>query len=130
MSAAHRVPQVAAFQALCAIDAYESSITALVAHWPDSVRHAQATEDLQQVRRWMPAIPGAAVAWVTVVISHAELLHTLWRRPGDPKWARVHASELLCEHLLALASLQSRCRRQAQTGPFALPPGPGHSATL
>jgi hypothetical protein len=111
MSAADFGPQLVAFQALCALDAYEESIQAVVARWLDMETYAAASQELDRIRTYIASVPGLAAPWVTVLISHTELVHALWRCERENARVGAHEPQILADHLQAVGYLQARCRR-------------------
>lgn len=114
MSAGEFGPHVVAFQALCALDAYEDSISAVVDNWFDLEHYAAASRELDRIRNYMLYVPGLAAPWVTVLISHTELVHTLWRCQREHAPVDAREREILADHLQAVHYLKARCQRLIQ----------------
>jgi hypothetical protein len=111
MSAPDFGPQLLAFQALCALDSYEASIQAVVAKWLDMDTYAAASQELDRIRTYIATVPGLAAPWVTVLVSHTELVHALWRCEREHAHVGDNEQEILADHLQAVRYLQARCRR-------------------
>jgi hypothetical protein len=116
MSAADFGPQLVAFQALCALDAYEQSIQAVVTSWLDMDAYAAASQELDRIRSYISSVPGLAAPWVTVLISHTELVHALWRCERENVQVGDNERQILADHLEAVHYLQARCRRVLGAG--------------
>ena len=55
-------------------------------------------------------LPLMSVAWLHVLISHAELVNCLWRSSAKPKDCRT-SEDCKEEHLLAVRALRKKCLR-------------------
>lgn len=111
MSAGDFGLQWMASDALRRLDAYERSIRAVVARWLDMDAYAAAGEDLDFLRASLAGVPGLAAPWVTVLISHTELVHALWRCQREGARAGPNEQQILEDHLVAVRYLRARCER-------------------
>lgn len=111
MSAGDFGLQLIASEALRGLDAYERSIRAVVAQWLDLDEYATASRELDFLRASIAGVPGLAAAWVTVLISHTELVHALWR--CENARAGPNEQQILEDHLAAVRYLRARCERLA-----------------
>ena len=79
MSANQSLPSVIAFQLAAALDAYEVTISRLVARPADGELYEEARALMDRMRMYAAGLPPVAVPWVEVMIAHFELTHALWR---------------------------------------------------
>ena len=99
---------VAAFHALAALDAYQDAIERLMANAKDPEPFLEASEQIDSLRLYCAELPGMGVAWVTVLISHVELMQGLWQ--GGSR------AEVMQEHLDALNYIRRHCTRLLKDG--------------
>jgi len=114
MSASHAPALDAiAFQLVAALERYDHNVETLLATWPgpDLNLYREVCEQIDSIRMYSSALPELRVAWVELLIGHAELVHTLWKaqRSGDEDVARVRA-----HHGHSVATLRHRCVRLLQ----------------
>lgn len=96
----------AAFRLLAAVDSYSVSLERLVQGWASDV-YAEVAGAYQKVRAAASTVPDAAVAWVSLVISHAELLGGLWSQCQGRPTATLNAAKQ--RHGSAVAALRRCC---------------------
>ena len=99
-----------AFQLVAALERYESSAAAMVAGWMDMELYRTCGREIEEIRRYSAALPQLSVAWVELLIAHAELVQTLWRngQPGsDPK----RLNDVLVHHKTCIQLLRGRALR-------------------
>lgn len=106
-----------AFQAMAALDAYEMGLEQLMQNWPDPELYARVGHDLDSAKIYCAGIAGMTSAWVTVLISHTELMQALWRQHAGSKGASTCA-DLLADHLQTVHYLRNRCARYIGRTPF------------
>jgi hypothetical protein len=111
MSASHAPALDAiAFQLAAALEEYEHAADAMVNEWPDQDRYRTVSSQIETIRMYTSALPELRVPWVELLISHAELVHMLWK--GHYGGGFPEPLEAVCErHSYAMASLRSRCMR-------------------
>jgi hypothetical protein len=102
-----------ASEALAALDAYESSMREVVGNWLDMEAYTAASQELDRIRSCISGVPGLAAPWVTVLISHTELVHALWHCEREKTPIGENEHQALADHLVVVHHLQRRCRRLA-----------------
>lgn len=73
-----------AFQLAATLEAYDESISAMLAAPMDAELYRRVSEQVDQMRMYAAALPTLSGAWVEVLIRHFELTHGLWRAQRDP----------------------------------------------
>lgn len=112
MSAVQReAAQASALRVVAALETYEQQVRRLAAEWLDIELYHSASAEIERIRAACAKLPQVSVAWVDLLISHAELVHCLWRS-GQPQGASAAAlvQQRLHEHLASIAALAERCR--------------------
>jgi hypothetical protein len=106
---------------LAVLEQYEPGVSRLVREWAergDMDHYARVSRQIDEIRGLCAEQPQLSVHWVSVLISHAELMHGLWRasrhRQGRP--AGDNLEQHLSEHRHCVAALRSRCRRLLTDG--------------
>lgn len=75
-------PSVPPAQALlAALERYALHVTRLTAQWTDADLYNTVSQDVDAVRLACRPYPDLASGWVSLLISHAELMHALWQAP-------------------------------------------------
>lgn len=96
---------------MAALDDYERDARALVACWLDMDLYAVVSAEIDQLKLCCSTLPNLSVPWVSLLISHAELVHCLWRssqpRPPGPE----EVQRRLAEHLACVHWLHARAER-------------------
>lgn len=108
-----------AFQAMAALDAYELGLEKLMQNWPNPELYARVGHDLDSAKVYCAGISGMTAAWVTVLISHTELMQGLWRQHGGGGKGPSGCADLYAEHLQTVRYLRSRCARHVGRTSFA-----------
>ena len=113
MSASH-APELDAitFQLAAALETYEQHVTAMVDTWLDMDLYRQVSDEIEEIRMLSAALPQLSVHWVELLITHAELVHSLWRlRFQEDEADRARLGEVRTRHADCIASLRTRCLR-------------------
>jgi len=101
-----------AFQLLAALEKYEADVERMVDTWLDMDLYRDVSEQIEQIRMYNASLPQLGVAWVELLIAHAELVHTLWRLRFDEAGGhRARLAEVRERHGAGIASLRRRCLR-------------------
>lgn len=96
---------------------YEAHVRQLVFTWLDMDLYHTVSAEIDAIRSLCADLPELSVPWVALLVSHAELVHCLWRR-GQPG-QRPGSGELqqrMQEHLQCIAALEERSRGIADAG--------------
>jgi hypothetical protein len=124
MSASHLPAlRVTALQAAACLARYERHVRRLATTWLDMDLYLTVSREVDEIRLICGALPQVAVPWTALLISHADLVHALWRtgqREGVP--APGDAGLRLEEHLACIDSLARRCLQVANGLAPDLPP--------
>lgn len=113
MSASH-APELDAitFQLAGALESYERHVTAMVDTWLDMDLYREVSDEIEEIRMLSAALPQLSVHWVELLITHAELVHSLWRlRFQHDEGDRARLDEVRSRHAECIATLRSRCLR-------------------
>lgn len=98
-------------QLLAALDSYEADVAAMIASWPDLERYHAVSEQVENIRMYSSALQDVRVQWVEVLITHAELVHCLWKAQyGQPDGAQG-LEDVRVHHADAVLTLRNRCLR-------------------
>lgn len=111
---AHHAPALdaIAFQLVAALEQYEQDAGTMVATWLDMEQYGKVSDEVEQMRMLSAALPQLSVAWVEFLISHAELVHSLWRlRFQEREEDRGRLEAVRTRHAECLRSLRARCVR-------------------
>ena len=101
-----------AFQLAAALEHYETRVSSVVAAWPDLEGYADASAQMDKIRLYSESLPDLRVQWVDLLITHAELVHHLWRsQDGVPGAHAARVAPALEQHLDAVAALSNSCHR-------------------
>ena len=111
MSAGDFSNHVVAFQAIAHIETYEQSVEELVREWFDPELYAQVSREMDTIKLYCGSLPSIGAPWVTVLISHAELMFNVWQLQSKGGGAEAEAAELLEQHLQTVRFLKQRCER-------------------
>ena len=105
---------VIAVQLAAVLEAYDARIRRVVQAWPDPEGYAQAGAQVESIRLYSASLPQLRVAWIELLITHAELAHHLWAgQHGTSVAQAASVASALEQHLGAVALLRDRCRRLA-----------------
>jgi hypothetical protein len=100
------------FQLLAALEKYEADVAAMIGSWPDLDRYREVSEQVEHIRMYSSALQEVRVQWVEVLITHAELVHVLWKAQyGRPDGAREKIETVRSHHADAVLALRNRCLR-------------------
>jgi hypothetical protein len=103
-----------ASQLITALEQYEADVQILCGSWLDMEHYQSVSQQVDELRMYAAALPRVSVQWVAVLISHAELIHSLWKaRRSDAKDAAA-VEDMLSDHVAAI-HLLSRTARQLIT---------------
>ena len=97
------------FQLADALETYGADMDRLVDTWLDMELYRQVSDEIEEIRLLAASASTLGVPWVELLISHAELIHCLWRNKfaaGDPR-----LNELRVRHAEAVATLRRHCLR-------------------
>ncbi len=98
-----------ALHAAATLARYERHVRRLAATWLDMDLYHTVSAEVDDIGRTCTLMPDVRVSWVALLVSHAELVHSLWRT-GEPAAAEGAGSALaLQEHLQCIDSLARRC---------------------
>ena len=113
MSASH-APELDAItlQLAAALEDYEQHVSAMVDAWLDMDLYRHVSDEIEEIRMLSAALPQLSVHWVELLITHAELVHSLWRlRFQEDEGDRARLGEVRARHADCIASLRARCLR-------------------
>jgi len=118
MSASHAPALDAiAFQLAAGLEKYEESVQRMVDNWLDMELYRTVSEEIEEIRMYSAALPQLSVAWVELLIAHAELVHCLWRGEHAATLPDGRTLPQVREHHRAcVATLRSRCLRLLARG--------------
>lgn len=107
----------AASEVDAALEIYEIDVRRLVRTWLDMDLYHEVSAEIDDVRSCCARIPELATAWVALLVSHAELVHCLWRssQPGE-RVTREELQRRLEDHVECIRALSDRSRRLAEGG--------------
>jgi hypothetical protein len=107
--------QAAATEVEAALDVYERHVRRLVLTWLDMDLYRTVSAEIDDLRSCCTALPELSTAWVALLISHADLVHCLWRssQPGE-RVSREELQRRLDEHLDCIQALGDRSHQLAQ----------------
>jgi hypothetical protein len=110
----HQTRDAMVFQLVAALEEYEADVTQLCRSWLDMEQYQWVSQQIDELRLYSADLPKLSVPWVSVLISHSELIHSLWkaRRPHADDQAPIE--DVLAEHLAAVRAL-GRAARQLVT---------------
>jgi hypothetical protein len=99
-----------AFRLAALLEQYEQDVEELTATWWNAEVYERVNQGLSEMRLLCAGLPQMSVAWVHVLISHAELVNCLWRSATKPQDCRS-PEDCKAEHLLAVGALRQKCLR-------------------
>ena len=116
MSAFSTSPQDAVtFQLAASLETYGMDMDRLVDTWLDMELYCQVSEEVEEIRLLSASATTLSVPWVELLISHAELIHCLWRNKFDS--ADLRLGELRARHAEAVMALRRQCLRLLSRAP-------------
>ena len=107
----------AAQAALATLEPYARDVRHLVASWLDADLYQRVGHQMERLRHDFAALPELSAPWVELLISHAELVHCLWRSahlPAD-EGAKARGAQLAA-HLERVDATLRRCMAIAMDG--------------
>lgn len=108
----HRTQEAIALQLLTALETYETDVLQLCRTWLDMEQYQRVSEEIDELRMYAAALPRLSGPWVEVLISHAELVHAMWKAARAGSGADAAATEvLLADHLRVIRQLDRAARR-------------------
>jgi hypothetical protein len=117
----HHLPasETTTFQLLAELESYEALVVALVRTWqasPELIVFGEVGQSMERMRTLAGALPSVSAQWIMVVISHAELMHNVWRLSrGEP----MDLAAEVDDHLVSVSSMACTCRLLLmQAGPI------------
>jgi hypothetical protein len=115
MSASHfPVVRAMSVQAATALARYERHVRKLAATWLDMELYTVVSAEIDEIQRACAGLPELSLPWTELLISHAELIHALWRGGPAPDAGTVQeVEERLRDHLACIDTLARRCLRLA-----------------
>lgn len=106
---------------MAALDEYERDARALVESWLDMDLYAVVSAEIDGLKLCCSTLPNLSVPWVSLLISHAELVHCLWRSSQPLPPGREEVERRLAEHLQCVHWLHARAERIVSRAPAAAP---------
>lgn len=103
-----RAIQALAFELVAALENYERDTEVLVATWLDMEQYQLVSRQVDHLRLLCAALPQMAVPWVGLLISHAELMHCLWKC-GEAFVPSPDFDVCRGRHQRAVATLREKC---------------------
>lgn len=112
MSASHfPVLRASALQTAAALERYEANVRRLVATWLDMDLYATVSQEIDEIKAYCGTLPDVTLPWSALLVSHAELVHTLWRSGETGASRDDEVAARLAEHLACIAALAEACRQ-------------------
>jgi hypothetical protein len=111
MSASH-VPaaRATAIHIAAALARYERHVRRLAATWLDMDLYRTVSKEIDEIRRACRLLPGLALPCTELLVSHAELIHALWREGQSAcNESCEDSTNMLQEHLACIDLLARRC---------------------
>lgn len=97
---------------------YQRHVRRLAATWLDMDLYQTVSQEIDSIKAFCGALPELAVPWAALLVSHAELVHALWRSgPDGGAQASPDVAARLQEHLACIDGLARRCIRMAEASP-------------
>lgn len=108
--------RVIALRLATTLQQYEEQCAEMVRTWLDMELYAAVSALVDEMRPRCASLPRLSVPWMTFLISHSELVFSLWQAgKGAARSPEVQAC--LTQHSLAVQGLQQACVRLAQGDP-------------
>jgi len=113
MTASHApILDAVAFQLAAALERYESDVARMMDTWLDMDLYRDVSRQVEEIRMYSAALPQLSVAWVEVLIAHAELIHHMWRaQHARPAPGHEDFDAVLQRHGDAVKRLHDGCLR-------------------
>jgi hypothetical protein len=117
MSASHfPVIGASAREAVRALARYERHVRRLAATWLDMDLYQTVSQEIDDIKGFCGLVPELALPWASLLVSHADLVHALWRsgQAGGAE-ASPEVAAKLAEHIGWIDSLARRCLRVVES---------------
>jgi hypothetical protein len=113
MTASHApVLDAIAFQMAAALETYEHDVERMLEEWLDMDLYREVSGQVEEIRMYSAALPQLGVPWVEVRISHAELIHHMWRvQNARPAPDAEDFESVRQRHAEAVRRLHAACLR-------------------
>jgi hypothetical protein len=114
MSASHfPAVRATALHAATALARYERHVRKLAATWLDMELYRTVSEEIDEIQRDCTMLPDVAAPWAALLVSHADLVHALWRstQTATPAGPAPDVRPQLERHLACIDALARRCLR-------------------
>lgn len=98
-------------QLLTALDRYEEDMDLMVERWLDMDIYNTVSEEVETLRLYCTAVPPLSIPWVTLLIAHSDMVHTLWRNDQSRTKDEATLELKRHDHAACLEVLRKRCRR-------------------
>jgi hypothetical protein len=118
MSVSHRhaLPAIAT-QLVAALKQYDADVGQMIEAWPDLERYQSVSGQIERIRMYCSTLDEARVQWVELLITHAELVHLLWRSQyGKDPAPKEQVQSVRERHGDCVAALRGRCARVIARG--------------
>jgi len=107
----------AATELEAALEEYERHVRTLVLTWLDMDAYRDVSAEIDAIRNGCAGLPELSTSWVALLVSHADLVHCLWRSSQpDERVSREELQRRLEEHVGCIRGLAERSRRLAERG--------------
>ena len=102
--------RAAALRAAVALERYELHVRRLAATWLDMELYRTVSAEIDEIKGHCACLPQFSVAWVSLLISHSELIHCLWRstQAGNVVPWQERQRHLL-DHIACIRVLADHC---------------------
>jgi hypothetical protein len=121
MSASHfPAVRATALHAATVLARYERHVRKLASTWLDMELYRTVSEEIDEIQRDCALLPDVAAPWAALLVSHADLVHALWRstQPAAPAGPAADVRPHLAHHLACIDALARRClRAMERSGP-------------
>src|SRR3954469_19670053 len=108
------VAQATALHAVACLQHYEERVHRLVESWLDMDVYQSVSAEVDAVKSSCALLPGLSVPIADLLVTHAELVHCLWRASQPDRTAGTDDCEAyLREHLASIHALSRKCLRVA-----------------
>jgi hypothetical protein len=102
--------RAAAIHTAAALARYERHVRRLAASWLDMDLYRVVSREIDEIRRACAVLPDTSVACSELLISHAELIHALWREGQTVcNEGCEDSTDMLQQHLACIDLLARRC---------------------
>lgn len=108
-------------ETVAALARYERHVRRLAATWLDMDLYQTVSQEIDEIKGFCALVPQLALPWAALLVSHADLVHALWRAGahGGPTDS-PQVERKLQDHLACVDSLARRCLRVADISPEQL----------